>query len=244
MGPGKITKVFFSEENRETADPRNPNRRRIPNRRARSGDAAAPPQIRLPLTPIDQRRVERLSREAVSYRLPIDQVVGGHGPHQTPFTAPWRARWARGGGGAGVGKDIEAAAAAAAWWSANGMLSCGRSRLHSKGHEAPSFTRDAVSLRILQPPICLLPPWAAQDKPQHDGSLSQPSLVVSHDDSCSPFRRAGSAGTDHPASVGGGRLPTMTSAARRAVRLPVVTRRRATVGGNGRCPATAPPSTR
>ena len=80
-------------------------------------------------------------------------------------------------------------------------------------HRFPPATQ---CLRILQPPFA--EQSAAPDKPQHDGS---PSLVVSHDDSCSPSRRTGSAGADHPASVGGG-------AACRAVRLPVVTRRRAT----------------
>ena len=87
------------------------------------------------LTPVDQDGVEHTSSETVSYRLPIRSVSWWARAPTSPLTA---------------------------CWIANGMLFCGRSRLHSKGHEAPNSTRDAVSLRNLQPPICLLPPWGSQ----------------------------------------------------------------------------------
>ena len=70
---------------------------------------------------------------------------------------------------------------------------------HPKGCELPSFIHDTVSLRIL-PTFCLPP--SSMGQPAAARRQQYPSLVVSHDDSCSPSRRAGSADTNTPASIG------------------------------------------
>ena len=115
----------------------------------------------LPLMPIDRSRVEHTSCEAVSDRLPIPSGSRLARALPNPLTA---------------------------WRLANSLLSSGRSPPLEGTRSTEFHPRRRESSN---PPTSSLPPSsmrqpAAPGRPQHDGS---PSLVVSHDDSCSPFVR-------------------------------------------------------
>ena len=61
-----------------------------------------------------------------------------------------------------------------AWWIANSMLSCDRSRLHSKGREAQTSTRDTVSLW----------PRTSSLHPSSMGQPAAPGKQLSHCNRC------------------------------------------------------------
>ena len=131
----------------------------------------------LPLPPIGQSRVGYTSREAVSYRLPIRSGSLWALAPPNPSHGGMPIACCPATAAASIRRDMKL--------------------------RVPPATQCVFESSNLHYASFLHGQPAAPGKQQHDGS---PSLVVSHDDSCSPSRRAGSAGTDSRAQLG--RWPT------------------------------------